>query len=74
LEPSAQDDEALMALNLYAVYTAVNQFRSSGRRGVGQQAEQRIMAAYTQAALLHKRLARRIKSVWINRSQVIADF
>ena len=74
LEPSAQDDEALMALNLYAVYTAVNHFRSSGRRGVGQQAEHRILAAYTQAALLHKKLARRIKSVWINRSQVIADF
>ena len=63
LETSVQDDPAMLALNLYAVYNAVNHFRSSGQRGRENAAYHRISALYTQAALLHTGLARRMRSL-----------
>ena len=64
LETSVQDDPAMLALNLYAVYNAVNHFRSSGQRGRENAAYHRIGALYTQAALLHTGLARKMRSLW----------
>ena len=64
LETSVQDDRALLALNSYAVYNAVNHFRSPGQRGRENAAYQRVGALYTQVALLHTGLARRMRSLW----------
>jgi hypothetical protein len=65
LEQSVNDDPALLAANLYAVYCATNHFRALGRRGHGEEASQLIAAAYTKASMLNQRLPGRIRSTWL---------
>ena len=61
LEALPQDELVLLALNLYAVYTARNCFRARDRRRAGKEATQKIFSAYTQACVLCPRLARRLR-------------
>ena len=64
LEPRAHEDVVLLALNLYAVYITRNAFKARGRRGQGDEPQQKIKASYTQAALLCPRLAKRLRMIW----------
>jgi hypothetical protein len=64
LESCALKDTPLLALNLYAVYSATNYFRSLGRRGRMGEAHQHMAASYTKAGLLSQHLAKRIRNVW----------
>ena len=63
-EAPSEDDIKLLALNLYAIYSATNDFRARGHRARGEESHHRIVAAYGQVTFLNARLAKRVKNIW----------